>query len=153
MWKKSIVFLSILFILSACSLNQGQQPRTDYNPSKYTPTETDVVESLDGIKNITLLEKFIENVHSETPDKIRVVKYTTEGDAIILDVEYKGKVNYNGKDIFVKTDSTRDKFGPGEIDNSECKGVGIKELSDSVEYELTGCESMNIAVPLITVDK
>jgi len=51
------------------------------------------------------LDKFLENVNNNTPDFIRCIAFTTEGDMIITDVEFEGNNIFS-----VCKDLTRDKY-------------------------------------------
>jgi len=80
-------------------------------PQKYTSElarkNGDVVEAQDKIYNIEKLDKFIEeykNNQIKVGDMIRITSYTTEGDAIIVDLKSVGE---NMKLII---DITRDTF-------------------------------------------
>jgi len=63
-----------------------------------------VVWTFDKIANLELLDNFKSNVENGINDMVRIVTFTKEGDSIISDLEYNGKV------ITLTDDSTRDKF-------------------------------------------
>jgi hypothetical protein len=65
--KKAIWFVFILILILGCS---------------YNPSDEDIVDSHGEITNIEKFMKFVENVNHGREDKIRVVRYTTEGDPI-----------------------------------------------------------------------
>lgn len=55
------------------------------------------------------LEAFTEAISINKPTQLLTVKFTTEGDPILY------YLDYDGKNFFLVTDSTRDKFGSGAI--------------------------------------
>lgn len=81
-----------------------------------------VVITNEKVFNKYRLDKFIENTEinakDRKEDKIRIVQYTIEGDAIIKDLEYKikdekyklGNEYVNKTTYILTTDNTRDKF-------------------------------------------
>ena len=81
--------------------------------------------------------KFVENVNQGTKDKIRVVRYTTEGDPILHDLEYDGEI------ITSTTDTTRDEFGTGSVSTATCKSIDVNETDESTDYTLSGCDQTN----------
>lgn len=99
-------------------------------PQKYdleqAVTDGCVVITYQKIYNKDILDKFIENTginsQNRIDDKIRIVEYTIEGDAIISDIEYKIKDEtylLSGKPVnkttyIIRTDNTRDEFAEQE---------------------------------------
>ena len=82
-------------------------------PNPYLPREAakngDYVDVHGKVDNAAELTEFYEAVDAGESAALRVVRYTIEGDAIIADVVFDG-------DVFHLTcDTTRDKFGAGEI--------------------------------------
>ena len=83
-------------------------------PEKYTPElackNGDVVASSKiGTINTEKFIKFIDNVNKGNKDRIRITSFTIEGGAIIQDIIY------NGENIVLIQDTTRDGFGPREV--------------------------------------
>ena len=149
MWKTFLSFIGIILLLSACNYQDINKPRSDYNPSPYSIGEKDIVNKQGKNQNFELLEQFVINTHNDTMDKIRIVQYTKEGDPILLDIEYLGdSSSYDGRNIVLTMDSSRDKYGPGEVKTYKCKSVAIKNSGKKVDYELVGCTSTNIAIQI-----
>ncbi len=120
--KKAIWLMIFLLLMSGCS---------------YQPSEEDIVDTHGDITNLEIFMEFIENVQEGKEDKIRVVRYTTEGDPILHDLEFDGEV------ITSKVDSTRDEFGSGKVSTAACQSIDVIETHERTEYSLTGCSKTN----------
>jgi hypothetical protein len=121
--KKAIWFVLILLLpILGCS---------------YNPSNEDIVDTHGEITNLEKFMQFVENVNQGTEDRIRVVRYTIEGDPILHDLEYDGKT------ITSTTDTTRDEYGDGSVSTSTCKSIDVKESDESTEYTLKGCDKTN----------
>lgn len=119
---KKVLIILICFIMLIC-MGCSEQSKHTYNTSPYT-SETaikngDVVDIHGKQYNVEKLENFLENVKNNKKDKIRITGYTTEGGAIITDLEYDGKkINYT-------YDSTRDGMGVPTIDKKKFNADSI----------------------------
>lgn len=111
----------------------------------FIQSEKDIVDMHGDILNLDKFFSFIENVNQGTKDKIRVVRYTEEGDPMIHDLDY------DGKSIHSTTDTRRDKFGFGSIDTSSCESITITESIDRTDYDLTGCDNTNRDNSILTI--
>lgn len=120
--KKATCLMFVLLFLSGCS---------------YTPSDEDIVDTHSEITNVEKFMKFVKNVEEGKKDKIRVVRYTIEGDPMLHDLKYDGKT------ITSRTDSTRDEFGSGEISTATCESIDVIETSGGTEYRLSGCDLTN----------
>lgn len=116
--KKAIWLMLFLLLLSGCS---------------YKPSNEDIVDTHGDITNQDKFKAFIKNVNEGKKDKIRVVRYTTEGDPMLHDLEYDGET------ITSTTDSTRDEFGSGKISTATCQSIEVIETSERTDYTLSGC--------------
>jgi hypothetical protein len=117
--KKVIRFMFLLILISGCS---------------YNPSDEDIVDSHGQITNLEKFMKFVENVNQGREDKIRVVRYTTEGDPILHDLEYDGEI------ITSTIDTTRDEFGTASVSTATCKSITVKETDETTNYLLSGCD-------------
>ena len=97
---------------------QNQEPLVqEYVDLEELPENYEVEEAVqDGcvvisneVYNVGKLEQGIKNINQNTPDKMRIIEFTEEGDEIITDVE----LTKEGM-IQLKTDNTRDKFASEE---------------------------------------
>lgn len=99
-------------------------------PEKYDLTQAIkdgcLVIANNAVYNKNKLDSFMENINSNDrkSDFIRIVEYTIEGDAIVIDLEYK-----NGEGYILTTDNTRDAFG------ADTKIVTNSDIPEGV-YEL-----------------
>jgi len=130
--KKTIWFMLILLLMSGCS---------------YNPSDEDIVDTHGEITNLEKFMKFVDNVSQGTKDKIRVVRYTTEGDPMLHDLEYDGKI------ITSTTDTTRDKFGNGNVSTTTCKSIDVKESDARTDYDLSGCDQTNRDNSILVIRK
>jgi hypothetical protein len=62
------------------------------------------------------------------------VRYTTEGDPILHDLEYDGEI------ITSITDTTRDEFGDGTVSTATCRSINVEETDETTDYILSGCD-------------
>ena len=117
--KKAIWVVLTLILISGCSFN---------------PSDEDIVDSHGEITNIEKFMEFVENVNQGREDKIRVVRYTIEGDPLLHDLEY------DGENITSTTDTTRDEFGDGSVSTATCKSINVEETDETTDYILSGCD-------------
>ncbi|HJV16678.1 MAG TPA: DUF4362 domain-containing protein [Bacillales bacterium] len=71
------------------------------------------------------MERFYDNIQNGVRSDLRIVHYTIEGDPILTDLKY------NGESLEVKYDTTRDKFGSGEIKTNSCSNM-IEEVNPTL---------------------
>ncbi|KZZ84688.1 DUF4362 domain-containing protein [Bacillus sp. SJS] len=135
--KKRIVFMLTMLVLSGCS---GMSLVNGYSPS-----DRDVINKHGEIKNLELFMDFKENAEKGIKDKIRIVSYTTEGDPMIQDLEFDGKV------IKSRFDGTRDQFGKEEVTYASCKTIEKSEQQESTEYILKQCGKDNGESTVLTI--
>ncbi|MGE7602478.1 DUF4362 domain-containing protein [Peribacillus sp. NPDC097675] len=121
--------VSIIFLLIVGCVNM----KTD--SKNFVPSDTDIVNTNNGdLKNETRLKEFIKNTETGKKDKIRVVAYTKEGDPLLTDL------TYNGEQIEITDDTTRDEYGRGEINTFGCE----KMLVEGTKYSIIGCQGYEI---------
>ncbi|MFK9090878.1 DUF4362 domain-containing protein [Bacillus salipaludis] len=101
------------------------------------PTKNEVVEIHGGLENIERLDLFVQKTNSGKKDKVRLTRYTIEGDSIFQDLEY------DGSNLAIKVDTTKDKFGGGEISNYVCKGIQKQESNTETKYLIEGCPDLS----------
>lgn len=95
-----LALLFLAFIISGCQSNIT----TDYEPES-----GDILDEHGDITNLDKFNAFVDHVQQGKKDKIRIVHYTIEGDAILQDLDF------DGKSIHSTFDSTRDEYGSGSI--------------------------------------
>lgn len=116
MRKRSIILSSMVVValISFILILALQQHTVQLVDAKPYPPETarsngDIILLSSGVENIDRLNTFIKNVKVNKEDKIRIAEYTTEGGAVIKELEYKNnKISYT-------YDNSRDGFA-GEKD-------------------------------------
>jgi hypothetical protein len=120
--KKILILVITVSILtfSACSKQgEGYQKSVSKNDT--------ITYSLNGDVNTQRLQKFINNVEKGIKDRVNLVRYTTEGDPIIT------QLYFNGKDIQIATDSSKDKFGGTDKNKILYNTIyGGKQLKDNL---------------------
>lgn len=96
--------------------------------------DVDVLNTHGGIEGIERMQRFYEDMKSGVAADLRIVFYTIEGDPIVKDLKY------DGKSLEVKTDSTRDEYGSGEIETISC-GQLIEEVNPTnTSYIAADCK-------------
>lgn len=138
MKKINIIFvLFISFLIAGCQNTENSTIKylEGNNIPDYTPTSKDVIDMHGEIENEERFEEFLNNVEKGQKDSIRVVKYTVEGDPILYYFEYDGEI------IKATTDTRRDKFGEGSINNTTCTSIEVVETTERTDYILEGCEN------------
>jgi hypothetical protein len=124
-----------LSLLTVCTMFLFILGCTNSNTADYTPAKTDIVTKNSGdIENESRLKEFIKNTETGKKDTIRVVAYTKEGDPILTDL------TFNGKQLEVTEDNTRDEYGNGGIRTLTCEKI----IVESKKYSMTGCEGYEV---------
>ena len=77
----------------------------------------DYVYTSKGYANEDKMTAFLDSVNAKKSAVIRITQYTVEGDPIIADVVFDGSI------FTVRNDTTRDKFGPQELTQSEYRNL------------------------------
>jgi Domain of unknown function (DUF4362) len=113
-------------------------PSTEtHTQEEFTPTATDIVVKHTSTENLDRLKEFIQNVNNKKKDEVRVVAYTKEGDPIIEDL------TFDGKELKVTTDTTRDKFGQPTITTRTCSSISTqKNNAGDLQYVANGYTGM-----------
>jgi len=125
---KSVILIVGLSILSAC--NQSYD-------SNEAIKRGDIVDLHGQVSNLDRLDKFINNIETGTKDKIRLTRYTEEGDPIYYDFTFDGnKVKY-------KYDNSNDKHGSSKIKSSDCMKMKKENEGSELEFKLEGCTGEN----------
>jgi hypothetical protein len=121
-------FTFISLIVSGCQTTEA--------PAKQlAPGKNEVVETHGSLKNFQRLDLFVENVQNNKKDKVRLTRYTIEGDPIYHDLDY------DGSKLTLTYDTTKDKFGQGEVTTSDCKSIEKQESETETKYLLAGCSA------------
>lgn len=103
-------------------------------PEDYTPdiaqSYGDVVGVHGKAYNVQRLDEFISNIDAQVNDHVRITQYTVEGDAIIYDLIW------DGQQILLIIDSTRDKFGGDNppIEEIIVQKIVREEREESIAY-------------------
>lgn len=121
-------FIFISIIVSGC-----QQP-TDAPQKQLKPGKNEAVETHGRLENFQRLDQFVDNVQNQKKDKVRLTRYTIEGDPIYYDL------GYDGTNLTSTYDTTKDKYGQGEITTSDCEGIEKQESETETKYILLGCQ-------------
>ncbi|MEL3972041.1 DUF4362 domain-containing protein [Rossellomorea oryzaecorticis] len=134
--KKLIAAILLLVLLAGGCDEPGDQAGMEVGKpvEDYEPNETDIVDTHGNVENLERFGDFYENVQNGKKDNIRIVFYTEEGDPILHDIRFDGKVF---KSVM---DTRRDKFGDGKVQNFTCKNIEYTngEMADNV-YRLIDC--------------
>lgn len=123
----------ILVLLIGCQDRDQALKPTDENDSELHP---DVVDMHGGISGLDKMENYFQQVSKYKKGDLRVVSYTIEGDPILTDLAY------DGKQINVTHDYTRDQYGSGRVDSFQCRKLKREENPTNLSYYLTDCEGV-----------
>ncbi|QGQ96499.1 DUF4362 domain-containing protein [Paenibacillus psychroresistens] len=124
------VFLIIICTVSLVSCSRS------YNPAKATK-RGDIVDIHGKVTNEARLDIFINSVKDKKMDKIRITRYTIEGDPLYFDF------TYDGQTIKYKYDNSNDKFGSSDVRSTVCKDFTKTEEAKMINYKLEGCSGKN----------
>ncbi|WP_456272355.1 DUF4362 domain-containing protein [Bacillus sp. AK031] len=121
-----------ILILTGC--NTPEEDPGDNSPGslKYE-LNADVVNTHGGVEGLDAMENFYQQVQKSKEGNLRVLEYTIEGDPIITDLDY------DGKQINVTFDTTRDEYGNGKITTSTCEQLAREENPTNLSYYMTDC--------------
>ncbi|MBS4213829.1 DUF4362 domain-containing protein [Neobacillus rhizophilus] len=131
MLNRTVLFLLICLLLSGCQ-------STSAPPTKVKPGKNDVVETHGGLENFQRLDQFVKHVQNNKKDKVRLIRYTIEGDRIFHDLAY------DGSNLKFTLDTTGDKFGQGEVTTTTCESIQKQESETETKYMLTGCPQQDM---------
>lgn len=115
---------------------------------KEIKNNADVVDIHGNVSNLYKMDDFVKSVKEKENASIRISHYTIEGDPIYHNIKYQ-----DGK-FELQYDTTRDKFGTGEVTTYSCENFEKTETNTEMKYTLNGCsgESKNIDVMYISYD-
>lgn len=145
MKKITFIFVIFMFLIAGCQ-NTDQSTNSIQKQNDvpdYIPLSEDVVDLHGEIKNTERFKEFLNNVDYGLKDNIRVVRYTTEGDPMLHDIEYDGEI------IKSTTDTRRDKYGEGMINTTTCTSFEVVETNERTDYILDGCENIKNHIILV----
>ncbi|WHY78479.1 DUF4362 domain-containing protein [Neobacillus sp. WH10] len=141
MFKRTffIVFIALLCaFITGCQLDKANSDdHTNKSGEIEKPTKNEVIESHGGLENLERLDLFVKNTQSGKKDKVRLTRYTIEGDPIFQDLEY------DGSKLAIKIDTTKDKFGQGEIRTYVCNGIQKQESNTETKYIIEECPDLS----------
>lgn len=109
-------------------------PKIQYPPEDAVKNG-DIVYLFGEISNLEKFENFIQNIHAETGDEIRITLYTIEGDPTFYNL------HFDGKSIHYAYDPSQDRFGDfgADVQSTACSNLVSEIVEDGIEYHLEGC--------------
>jgi hypothetical protein len=149
------LLIMLIFTLAACNKNDNEKNSTVEIKKHPTSVKESIKPYVSGIGNVDVLnthgsiegveriESFYDNMQKDVPSKLRIVHYTIEGDPMLTDL------TYNGKALKVKEDTTRDKFGSGEIRTNSCKNMVKEENPTNTSYIAVDCKDVPFGKEMI----
>lgn len=118
-WFIFVIAMSLL-IVSGC----GNQWKSYVKPVNKNDT---ITYSLGGNVNTDRLQKFIDNVDKDKKDRVNLIRYTDEGDPIII------HLYFNGENIEIAIDSSNDRFSGQDKNRIYYKTIdGGKQLNKNL---------------------
>ncbi|WP_162986381.1 DUF4362 domain-containing protein [Virgibacillus sp. Bac332] len=145
---RKTIQLVIILLVSVNIIGCSQSSKYD---SKEAIKKGDVVYSGDNVYNLDIFLKFLDNIHSNKKDSIRITSYTNEGDPIFQDLNFDGNViNYS-------YDNRYDDYGGGDVGvkKDDCENIKKERKKDGkIEYFIVGCSKKpNDSYLLIRTDE
>jgi len=129
--KKQSFCLSILLLLTGCG-QHSQNDGIEQEDEEFEILKDDIVLGGKSV-NRERLDVFIQHVNEGTPDEVRVIHYTIEGDPII------DGLRFDGNKITETHDTRWDKYGAPSVTKRTCHSIEWKEEENWITYELLGC--------------
>ncbi|WP_066070305.1 DUF4362 domain-containing protein [Neobacillus soli] len=138
---KRIFLLGLITVLcafiTACQEDRANSDNQPHNNGQNDRPANNEIKDMHGmVENIERLDLFVKNMQSGKKDKVRLTRFTIEGDPIFHDLDY------NGSKLEIKVDTTKDKFGQGEIITYVCKGIQKHESNTETKYSLIECPNL-----------
>lgn len=130
MKKTTLIALFAVFILLSGCVGEGNIISSN---SFNHDDKDEVIDRHGQVENRERLNNFIEKVQSNSKDKIRLTRYTIEGDPIYHDLDF------DGTKLTLTLDTTEDEYGSGNVTTYECQRISKTELDTETKYELLGC--------------
>lgn len=134
--KRIILILGITLLstyITGCQLDQANDIPEN---SMDEPAKNEVQEIHGMLENIERLNLFVENVQNKVKDRVRLTRYTIEGDPIFHDL------HYDGTQLTVKYDTKEDKFGQGEVKTYVCSSIQKQESNTETKFILEECPDL-----------
>ncbi|HCX51904.1 MAG TPA: hypothetical protein DG757_23440 [Bacillus sp. (in: Bacteria)] len=133
MKKRPLLFVALaICILLFGGCGKGGKFSPSYTePNKASHNE--VIDRHGQVENMERLDSFVERVQAKSKDKVRLIRYTIEGDPIYHDLDFDGTT------LTLTYDTTEDKFGQGEVTSYKCKSIQKQESDTETKYTLEGC--------------
>jgi len=127
-WMKAGGAVLLLVTVSGCNSID-----TTAVPSEAREIEEPNYDSAE--KRHEFYHQFVDNLEQGKPDWIRITSHTAEGDPIINDVKFDGKI------VELTADTSKDKFGKGEIIKFTCEPELTAEADEhgNTTYNFTDC--------------
>lgn len=138
-----VILLLVLLVMLGCTENSIFELQ-EHDIPNYHPSAEDVVNMHGNIENIERFMEFLNNVEKGQKDNIKIVSYTEEGDPILQELLFNGEV------ITSISDTRRDKFGAGSINEFTCISIKSVDSAERTDYMLEGCENTIDNVILVT---
>jgi hypothetical protein len=155
--KKILISIFMILIITSCqnqnstehiSRVSSQESKIEYSLEK-AKKNGDVIDIHGEVFNLEKLEKFISNVNDKKKSKIRITRYTIEGDPIFYNIDFDGKI------IHFTIDNTMDKYS--EIEKGKntiiCSSIKKEESSEKVRYVLDDCEKKKVDILSVSKKK
>jgi hypothetical protein len=134
-FSKRMTMLSLVILLiTGCTATEDDPADSSSGGDTKYELNADVVNTHGGVEGLDNMENFYQQVQKGEEGNLRVLEYTIEGDPIITDLDY------DGKQINVKFDTTRDEYGSGKVTTSTCDQLAREENPTNLSYYMTDCK-------------
>ncbi|MDN4608668.1 DUF4362 domain-containing protein [Sporosarcina highlanderae] len=136
-----ILLITFLFIITACEEKVGEeidpidrvQGTDSPRPTVKGVENVDVLKHVSSINGLERMERFYKNTQQGVSSDLRIVHYTFEGAPIVTDL------NYDGETMKITFDTSRNKYGSGEITTTKCSKLVEEVNPTNTTYIAVDC--------------
>lgn len=133
--KKLYVVLIFIIIIYGCDVpNQSQDINMDPDIFPYPQLLEDINDKQGEIENKERFEKFYNNVQQNKTDRIRLVRYTHEGNLVFYYLEYQNEI------IDLTIDTRSNIYEQKSLIQTNCNSLKKVQTTISEKYSLEGCD-------------
>ncbi|WP_265938521.1 DUF4362 domain-containing protein [Bacillus thuringiensis] len=136
----SVISLALFtFTLIGCTNNEKKNNRKETYTFEASKKRGDVIEKNDKVYNIEKLDTFVKNYNSNKDDSVRITKFNTKDEPVIIDLTVKKEKESTSVYYDVDYTKTHEKHNENQeiqYSNNTCQKIK-KDIEDNkVTYKL-----------------